>query len=75
MVPYVSSGVPQGSILGPLLYTLYTSEIVKVMKVCRYHLYADDTQIYHSFEPKYSASAVSAVNEDVSNLVQVSKDH
>lgn len=69
------SGVPQGSILGPLLYTLYTSEIVNVMKECKYHLYADDTQIYHSFEPKLTASAVSVINKDLSSLVQTSSDH
>ena len=50
--PYpLECGVPQGSILEPILYLLYTSPLADILKhhnMC-YHLYADDTQRYVSF--------------------------
>jgi hypothetical protein len=47
-------GVPQGSIAGPPIFTTYAQPVTNIIRrfEISYHIYADDTQLYVSFDPK-----------------------
>ena len=71
----VSSGVPQGSILGPLLFIIYTSNFNSYVKFCKSHCYADDYQLYLSFSHTDLVDACTKINADLETLLLASKNH
>ena len=58
--------------LGPIIFTIYTTQLANIIKHHKlsYHFYADDTQMYITFDPKSQSS----LHESIARVKICAKD-
>ena len=63
----MTCGVPQGNILGPLLFSIYTNELPSIPHHSSSQCYVDDTKLILNFNLQDQTNAIAKLNEDMQN--------
>ena len=71
----IKNGVPQGSILGPLLFTILTSDMRKCFRFGNYHEYADDTSEYKNCTVENINDSIQGINKDLERVGEYCKNN
>ena len=71
----ITSGVIQGSVLGPILFLLYINSIINSVKHGRTYLFADDIKIIYTFRPNCLGATALNIQSDLNDIFAWSKSH
>ena len=65
----ISCGVPQGSVLGPTLFLIYINDLPNSSTYFNFRLFADDSNLFHTFPPDKSNIDLTVVSRKIRDVV------
>lgn len=71
----ILKGVPAGTVLGPILFSLFINDIPDSIQHMMYHIFADDVQVYKSFNHADSVKSIEEINRDLKSIEKWAKDN